>query len=222
MDVVVVTGSASGMGNIVAKKFIHHGYEVHGIDVLRPDADLAENENYHHHICDITEKESLPDIDNVSKLINSAGLQNSGNDIEVNLKGLMNCTEKYALNNEHIRAVVNQASASASTGADFGEYVASKGGVVSYTKWVAKEIAKYGATCNSLSFGGVFTDTNNIVIEDKVLWKRIMDQTPLKQWTTLPEVAEWVFFISTYNTSCSGQDIIIDNLESLNGEFIWE
>jgi len=178
--------------------------------------------NYTHVIANVIDYDSLPDIDGVNILINNAGVQGSGRDVDVNLKGLMNTTEKYAINNPCIRSVLNQASASAHLGTEYGEYVASKGGVISYTKWTAKEIAKYGATCNSLSFGGVSTELNNPVMNNPVLWNQIMDLTPLKRWATVQEAADWVYFMTMINRSCSGQDIIIDNLESLNGVFVWE
>lgn len=110
---------------------------------------------------------------------------------------------------------------SAHTGSEFPEFVASKGGVVAYTKWTAKEVAEYGATCNSLSLGGVCTSLNDPVMHDNELWDKIMKQTPLKKWADASEIAEWVYMFTVRNRSCSGQDLIIDNLESLNGEFIW-
>lgn len=52
-------------------------------------------------------------------------------------------------------------------------YAASKGGVIALTKWVAKEVGKYGITCNSVAPGatataitaGVPYDTSNQVID---------------------------------------------------------
>ena len=78
-------------------------------------------------------------------------------------------------------------SASGHTGAEFPEYTASKGGVLAYTKNVALRIAPYGGTCNSLDFGGVLTELNLPVTEDKKLWDQIMDLTPLKRWMTVEE-----------------------------------
>ena len=48
-----------------------------------------------------------------------------------------------------------------------------------------------------------------------------MEQTPLKKWATADEIAEWIYFFTVINRSCSGQDLIIDNLESFNHTFIW-
>ena len=216
---IIVTGSSLGMGAAITKKFLEpgEGVEVHGIDVLPA---TIENTNYIHHIADIYSS-NLPEIPECDVLINNAGVQNSGRDIDVNLKGLIRCTEKYALNNPYIKTVVNMASVSAHNGCEFPEYVASKGGVVAYTRWAAKELANYGATCNSLSFGGVITDLNRPVMDDREKWTAIMNLTPLRKWCTAEEAAEWVYFLVRTNTSMSGQDIIIDNLETLNDTFIW-
>jgi 3-oxoacyl-[acyl-carrier protein] reductase len=49
-----------------------------------------------------------------------------------------------------------------------------------------------------------------------------MDVTPLKKWVSLEEAAEWVYFLTVINKSCSGQDVLIDNGEKdLNCTFVW-
>lgn len=219
---VLITGTVEGMGHAIAQKFLDQGHTVHGIDVLPMRGPFNYHPGYLHYVANIADKSSLPNITEVNILINNAGVQNTGMDIDINLKGLMNVTERYALNNPNIVSVMNQAAASAHMGTEYAEYVASKGGVIAYTKWVAKEIAPFGATCNSLSFGGVLTSNNKPVTDNTELWDQVMNLTPLKRWTSLDEVANWVYFMSVYNKSCSGQDIVIDNLESLNGVFVWE
>lgn len=219
---VVITGTATGMGLATAKKFLSEGHNVFGIDILPESAELESNELYRHYVANVSDYPELPDIENVNILVNNAGVQGSGRDIDINLKGLMNTTKKYALRNHQIRSVLNQAAACAHLGTDYDEYVASKGGVIAYTKWVAKEVAKYGATCNSLSFGGVSTEINKPVMDNPVLWEQVMSLTPLRRWTTVEEAAEWIYFMTMVNRSCSGTDIIIDNLEGLNGVFVWE
>lgn len=219
---VLITGSSTGMGLATALRFLQEGHEVVGIDILPAPDTLIESHNYTHYIANVADGLQLPDIENVNILINNAGVQGSGNDIDVNLKGLMNTTMKYALQNPCIISVLNQASASAHMGTEYDEYVASKGGVIAYTKWTAKEIAKFGATCNSLSFGGVLTEANKPVMDSPELWDQVMQLTPLKRWASVEEAANWIYFMTTVNKSCSGQDIIIDNLECLNGVFVWE
>ena len=153
-------------------------------------------------------------------MINNAGVQNE-NDIDINLKGTINVTKKYAFQKE-IKSVLFNASASARSGYEFAEYAASKGGVVSYMKTVAIELAKYQATVNSLSLGGVITDSNNPVMNDKESWEKIMLATPLRKWMSLDEVCDWVIFLTLTNKSMSGQDILVDNGElDLNSTFVW-
>lgn len=217
---VLITGTSRGMGRAIAERFLKEGHEVIGLDVKDPSPDLEEYFDYTHYICDISNRDALPDIRDVEILINNAGVQNTGHDIDINLKGLMYCTEKYGLQPK-IRSILNQASVSAYNGAEFAEYTASKGGVLSYTRWCSKEVAKYGATCNSLSFGGVTTIVNQPVMDDPELWDQIMMMTPLRKWASENEAADWVYFMTVINRSATGQDIIIDNGEILNSQFVW-
>ena len=221
---VVVTGASKGIGREVVKKFLQEGHEVFGIDMenhLHASAIYLGDKagSYTHYCRNLKSDRALPQIKCVDILINNAGTQDD-DAIDVNLKGLIRTTEKYGLQ-PNIKSICNMASVSAHNGAEFPYYVASKGGVLAYTKWTAKEIAKYGATCNSLSFGGVMTDLNQSVIDDDEAWEEIMCMTPLRKWMTPEECAEWVYFLTVVNKSCSGQDIIVDNLEMLNHQFIW-
>ena len=152
-------------------------------------------------------------------LINNAGVQDSGRDIDVNLKGTIRLTE--ALLGPQMKSVVFLASASASTGAEFPEYAASKGGMVAYMKNVALRMAAWGGTANSLSPGGVTTALNRHVMENPALWQQIMDETPLKKWASPEEIAEWVYFLAVINRSMTAQDLIVDNGESARAKFVW-
>ena len=215
---VLITGSSSGIGRECAVLFLEKGYEVLGIDIKE---DTIKHSLYTHFSQDVRDKENLPCIDGINILITSAGVQNSGDDISINLKGTINTVEKYGVK-EEIESILMISSASAHTGLEFPEYSASKGGVLSYMRNVARRVAEYGATCNSISPGGVITDLNKPVMEDEKLWNEIMDLTPLRKWATSREIAEWVYFLTVVNRSATGEDFLIDNGETkLNGSFIW-
>lgn len=213
---VLVTGSSKGIGNAIVKKFLAMGHEVIGFDILES---TINNPNYTHYIQDITKE--LPKISGIEILINNAGCQTmSSKDIEVNLEGTIKVTEEYAFN-DSIKSVLMIASSSASTGAEFPEYAASKGGVLAYMRNVALRLAKYNATCNSLSPGGVKTDINKHIMEDENLWNQVLDEALLHKWADPEEIAEWTYFVTVINKSMTGEDILIDNGEKIKSNFIW-
>ena len=214
---ILITGTSQGIGKAIAECFLKNGHTVIGID---RQCAAIENANYTHYVCDVRDKDNLPIIDDVEILINNAGTQNE-DDIDINLKALIYITERYGIQSK-IRSVLNIGSASGHTGAEFPEYCASKGGVLSYTKNVAMRIAKYGATCNSLDPGGVITPLNACVINDPILWAEIMNETPLKRWATTEEIAEWAYFLTVINRFCTGQNILVDGGEAINYNFVWK
>ena len=214
---ILITGASKGIGKAVAERFLENGFNVVGLDLLES---AINHPNYEHYICDVSKKKSLPNIKDIYYIFNNAGTQNK-NDIENNLVGSMNVTEKYAFQPE-IKAVLFNASSSAHSGFEFPEYVASKAGLLGYMKNVATRLAEFGAIANSISLGGVLTDSNAPVMEDAKSWEQIMEATPLKKWTTLSEVCDWVYFLLVKNKSASGQDFLIDNGEyNLNSTFVW-
>lgn len=213
---VLITGASQGIGRAIAEKFIRYGHTVIGID--KCEATLA-SEKYTHITLDIFHSE-LPEINGVEILINNAGVQDSHEDIDINLKGTIRITEQYGIQ-EKIKSVLFIASASASTGAEFPEYAASKGGMVAYMKNTALRIAEYGATSNSLSPGGVTTSLNDRVMNDPGLWAQIMNETLLPKWASAEEIADWAYFVTVVNKSMTAQDILIDNGEAAKSNFIW-
>lgn len=213
---VLITGTSSGIGKAIAEKFLDCGHIVIGIDICKS---TINHNNYSHIKTDIL-SEKLPEIEGIEVLINNAGVQNTGRDIDINLKGSIRITEKYAFQDK-IKSVLFIVSASAQTGAEFPEYTASKGGMVAYMKNVALRIAKYGATANSLSPGGVKTALNDHIMNNSNLWELVMNETLLPKWAEVEEIAEWAFFVTIVNRSMTAQDILIDNGEAAKANFIW-
>ena len=218
---VLITGTSKGIGKATALLFLENGFNVIGLDKLPAPKELKAYITYTHYKVDVSKKDKLPDLPEINILINNAGEQGSSDDIKNNLYSAIYVTEKYGIQ-KNIQSILFNASVSAHTGFEFPEYVASKGGLLPYMKNVASRVAKYKATCNSISCGGVLTDLNKPVIEDRKLWSKIMDVTPLKRWATVDEIAEWIYFITVRNKFMTGQDIVIDGGEKdLNNTFVW-
>jgi NAD(P)-dependent dehydrogenase (short-subunit alcohol dehydrogenase family) len=215
---VLVTGASGGIGRAVASRFLAAGHQVAGLDVAPPP---LSHPSYCHIQHDLLSPAPLPDAGEVNILVCCAGVQGRGlADIDANLKALVRATERYGVQ-PAIRSICLVASASAHTGSEFPEYAASKGGILPYAKNVALRVARWGATCNSISPGGVLTDSNRRVTDDPALWSRIMDLTPLRRWATPEEIAEWIHFLTAVNRSMTGQDVLVDNGEAINYHFVW-
>lgn len=215
---ILITGTSDGIGRATAEYFLERGHSVVGFDRKPP---ALAHPNYRHEILDICDADAYPEDVQPEILINNAGVQDSGRDIEINLMGTIRITEKYAIANPRIRAVVIVGSASAHTGSEFPEYAASKGGLLTYTKNVALRLAPR-AVCNSIDPGGVLTDLNRPVMEDPELWNQIMALTPLRRWATPEEIAEWIYFVGVRNRFMTGQNLLIDGGEAGDAHFVWK
>ena len=214
---ILITGSSRGIGLACARKYLAEGHEVVGIDLQA--SPLSSCGSYTHYTADISGP--LPDIPGeIHVLVNNAGVQEGGREIEINLSGTIAVTEKYGIT-PSIRSILFMASSSARNGAEFPRYAASKGGDVTYMKNVALRVAPFGATSNSISAGGVYTPLNRHIIDSPTLMEQCLDETLLHRWASAEEIAEWCYFMTNINRSMTGQDILIDNGEQLRSNFIW-
>lgn len=216
---VVITGTSQGIGLATAIKFLDNNHEVIGLDIQEKPAELNKYRRYIHCVCDVSVKQLMPIVEDVDILINNAGVQDERLNLSVNLVGTVNATELYGLQ-PNIKSILNVTSVSAHNGAEYPLYTASKGGVLSYTKWLAQEVAKYGATANSISPGGVVTPMTRDIWDDSEKRAAVLHETLLGKWAKAQEIAEWIYFVSVVNKSMTAQDIIIDNGETAKFNFI--
>lgn len=213
---ILISGTSSGIGKASALKFLKMGHNVYGVD--RQDSAICDK-NYTHFKKDIRDKD-LPLIKDIDVIVANAGVQDEAEAIDTNLKGSIHFVNNY-LDSKSLKSILIMASSSARNGAEFPLYSASKGGLLSYTKHLANELASRGILVNSISPGGVITPLNRHIIDDKKLYDEVKNETLLHKWASAEEIAEWIYFITVINKSMTGEDILIDNGEMLRSNFIW-
>ncbi len=144
-------------------------------------------------------------------LINNAGIWTYGESdsmtlktwedlIKTNLTGSFLFT-KYVvplMKAQNYGRIVNVTSTAAVRGEAFhSHYAASKGGLNSFTKSLAVELAKFGITVNSVAPGWVDTDMNNEVFKDKEFVDKILNDIPTNRIATAEDIAYPILFIAS-------------------------
>ena len=215
---VLITGTTMGIGNAIAKKFLDNGHEVIGIDREEQTKEQKEHPNFTFYHFDIIEKEKYPKLDNIEVIINNAGSLIESEAVNNKLMGAYYITETYAFQ-PSIKAVINISSNSAHYGIELPLYCITNGGIISYTKNLAKRLAQYNATVNSISPGYVDT-TLDQHIKDANIDSQIYEHCLLHHIQKPEEIAELCYYLSVINKSITGQDILIDCGECLSMEFV--
>jgi len=206
---VLITGTATGIGKATALLFLEKGNKVYGIDIL--DSQI-ENTNYTHLQCDICgELPIIPEPVNI--IVNNAGTDDTEMAIATNLQALFRIEDRYV--STHTKCVVNIGSTSAYLGIENREYVASKAGVLGYTRQLAKTMSEWGGRAVSISPGPVLTVMNSRIIDCPVKRQAVADENLLKKWIEPKEIANAVLFMCE-SESITGVDLLIDCGEHIN------
>ena len=213
----LITGTSQGIGKATAEKFLKNKIEVVGVDLQNA---TIKNKKYTHYKCDIADfRQRITDLDFI---IHNAGIQQGYNVLDTNLTATIRLDTFYRKLNPQLKADTFNTSISGIYGDEFPIYVASKAGLNGYVKYVAKQLMPNGIA-NAVCFGGVLTELNKPVIEDKEAWEKIMQVNPLKRWATVEEAADWIYFVTVVNKFATGQLFEIDGGENScpASTFVW-
>ena len=236
--VALVTGSSRGIGRAIAIELAKGGISVvinndkdsqEGLEVMNEIKKMGQHAMYiQADVSDLNQVEKMVEkvineFGRVDILINNAGitrdkmLENMDIDywnrvISVNLTGAFNCTKsviKY-MKKQGSSKIINISSISAEIG-NIGQsnYSAAKGGIISFTKTVAKEYAKYGITVNAVAPGFIKTKMLETIPEN--VMQKILNQIPLGRLGEPEEVAKLIcFLVSDDANYITGQIININ------------
>jgi 2-hydroxycyclohexanecarboxyl-CoA dehydrogenase len=172
----LVTGGAGGIGAAIAARLAAEGAEVWVGDLDAEGAGrVAAEVNGHQVELDVTDPESakaaVEATGALDVLVNNAGTDEFGfftyttpeqwqRVLGVNLGGVLNCTHAAlpAMQEAGYGRIVNVSSEAGRVGSKgSAAYSAAKGGVIAFTKAIARENARYGITVNAIAPGPIET-----------------------------------------------------------------
>ncbi len=219
--VALVTGAAQGIGKAIALLLAAKGADVVVSDInfekaqetakeieekgrrsIALKVNVADPEEVERMVETIMERFSRIDI-----LVNNAGitrdrllLRMSEEDwdavLDVNLKGVFNCTKSVVkhMSKQRSGKIVNIASVVGLMGnAGQANYAASKAGVIGFTKTVAREFAQRGININAIAPGYIQTPMTE-VLPEKVK-EELMRLIPMGRLGQPEDVAQAVLFL---------------------------
>lgn len=244
-----VTGGASGLGRAICQRLDAESFRVVVADINSEGAaelaaelrdgmavhcDVANLDSVRRSFAEVIERNGAVDV-----LVNNAGFDEPGffldtdplmwqRLIEVDLTGVLNCT--YVMADTIARRagktgygrIINIASDAGRVGS-MGEavYSAAKGGVIAFSKSMARELARDGVTVNAVCPGPADTPMTD-AIKASPLGAKIMGgmiaATPLKRLVRPEEVAAAVSYFASQDAGfTTGQVLSVSGGLTMSG-----
>jgi 2-hydroxycyclohexanecarboxyl-CoA dehydrogenase len=220
----LVTGGAGGIGAATARRLAAEGAEVTVGDLnLEGAKEVASEISADAVELDVTDlgsaQAAVESAGGVAILVNNAGTDEFGffhqtteeqweKVISVNLNGVLNCTFAVlpGMQEAGYGRIVNIASEAGRIGSKGSAvYSAAKGGVIAFTKVMAREGARFKINVNGIAPGPIETPLLMQALEFGEIGQKIIDNmkagTQLRRMGTPDEVAAAVAFLASDDAS---------------------
>lgn len=233
---ILITGASRGIGRAVAIEFAKNKHNIiicakSDLESLKNTKRLVENEGVSCYIslCDVTNEDSVKKfisdsaktIGQTDILINNAGISYIGLLQDMSFEDWnkvlsTNLTSAFLMSKYVIPEllkkqsghIINISSVWGNIGASMEvAYSASKGGINSFTKALAKELAPSNISVNAISPGFIDTDMNKVFEKDELY--AIFEEIPMGRAGKPSEVAKLIYKIAM-SDYITGQIITID------------
>ncbi len=226
-EVVVVTGSARGIGRRIAERFYEAGAKVAlcsisktGKEELMQEIAGDDRSRIMALPCDVSQPEDVANFlqavvdkfGTIDVLVNNAGIYSKEDTCDVseaqfdkvldaNLKSVFFACQwffKHHIDVGTTGNVVNIASVSSVTYVpDNALYNVSKAGVVTLTKTFARDMGKHGIRVNAVGPGSIPTDLNAALYADPQKEIDLCKKIPLGRRGTKDDIANCVLFLAS-------------------------
>jgi NAD(P)-dependent dehydrogenase (short-subunit alcohol dehydrogenase family) len=226
----LITGGAGGIGRAIVNRFVAEGAAVVIADLHHAPGD--DPKGCYKVIVDVADemsvkamtKETVNLLGGLDVLVNCAGTARHRDLLETELADWrrimdINLTGTFLCNREAVRVMLGQKSgciiniasvASVLPGPRTHTYAASKGGVVSFTKAIAGDLAPHGIRVNVLSPGTVDTDLLRTALSPEFRAGYIA-RLPMGRYGQPVEVAGAAVFLASDDASyITGIDLFVD------------
>jgi 3-oxoacyl-[acyl-carrier protein] reductase len=134
--------------------------------------------------------------------------------VDIHLKGAFLCAQAAGLHmKEQKRGKIINVTSVAGIVGTVGQinYSAAKGGIISMTKSIARELARYNVCANVISLGIVATDMTEKIRSDEKLKEIYMNRILLKRFAEADDIAPaFAFLASDESNYITGQLLCVD------------